>query len=183
MKKICLLLCLIIVGMIAPINTKAATAKCYYCPNDAVYKWTSNANDIKGCSAVNSIKTEDACNKENVATESDFIGNSTCGGTGFEFHQSLPKFTSTLYDLLKIATPVILIITGMLDMLKAVSAQKEDEIKKAQQKFVRRLLAGAIVFLVFVIVETVINTFVESTDAKGAMQCVNCFIHGGPCNN
>lgn len=150
MKKICLLLCLLIIGIgtltVLPLEANAAPL-------------------------------------DRPATESDFIGNETCGGTGFEFHPSLPNFTSTLYDLLKIATPVIIIITGMMDMLKAVSAQKEDEIKKAQQKFVRRLLAGVVVFLVFVIVETVINTFVESTDATGAMQCVNCFLSGGPCNN
>lgn len=112
------------------------------------------------------------------ATEEDFIGNYSCGNTCFEFHKSLPNFTSTIYDLLKVITPVIIIITGMLDMFKAVSAQKEDDIKKAQQKFVRRLIAGAVVFLVFVIVETVVNTFVEKTDAQGAMHCVNCFLGG-----
>lgn len=150
MKKICLLLCLMIVS----VGTLALSPI------------TVNAED------------------NHYATEEDFIGNATCGGTGFEFHPSLPNFTSVLYDLLKIATPVIIIITGMLDMLKAVSAQKEDDIKKAQQKFVRRLLAGAVVFLVFVIVETVINTFVEKTDAQGAMQCVNCFLQGSEkCNN
>jgi len=64
------------------------------------------------------------------ATEQDFLGELTCGETDFKFHQSLPKFTATIYDVLKIATPIIVIVTGMIDLLKAVTSQKEDEIKK-----------------------------------------------------
>ena len=94
---------------------------------------------------------------------------------GIRFHQNLPKFTNALYDILKIATPVIIIITGMLDILKAVSAQKEDEMKKAQKKFLNRLLAGAVVFLVFVIVETVVFLVIPN-DSDNAMNCVKCFL-------
>jgi len=118
------------------------------------------------------------------ATEDDFIGNLTCGNTSFKFHKSLPNFTNVIFDLLKIATPVIVIITGMLDMFKAVAAQKEDEIKKGQQKLLRRLLAGAIVFLVFVIVETAIHAFAEANDAQNAMDCVDCFlVDSNSCTN
>lgn len=124
--------------------------------------------------------------------ESDFVGNLTCGSgaveedgivRGIRFHENLPKFTNALYDILKIATPVIIIITGMLDVLKAVSAQKEDEMKKAQKKFLNRLLAGAVVFLVFVIVETIVafvlpsNGSSEETNFHNAMNCVKCFLN------
>ena len=114
--------------------------------------------------------------------QSDFVGNLTCGNSAnntevIKFHENLPIFTSRMYDFLKILTPVIIIITGMLDIVKAVTAQKEDEMKKAQKKFVNRLIAGAVVFLVFVIVETVIN-FVAERDTADAMNCVNCFLNG-----
>lgn len=118
-------------------------------------------------------------------TKEDFVGNLTCGGgavaengniRGIRFHENLPKFTNRLYDILKIATPVIIIITGMLDVLKAVSAQKEDEMKKAQKKFLNRLLAGVVVFLVFMIVETVVAIVVPD-DTSNAMNCVKCFLN------
>ena len=118
-------------------------------------------------------------------TESDFVGNLTCGDSavvdgqvvrGIRFHENLPKFTNSLYDILKIATPVIIIITGMLDVLKSVTAQKEEEIKKAQKKFLNRLLAGAIVFLVFMIVETIIAMVIPD-DSDSAMNCVKCFLN------
>ena len=115
-----------------------------------------------------------------AAEKKDFIGNLTCGGVaadgkGLIFHESLPKFTNAVYDLLKIATPVVVIITGMLDILKATTAQKEDDLKKAQKKFLNRLLVGVVVFLVFVIIEFAINLIVPN-DATNAMNCVECFL-------
>ena len=118
-------------------------------------------------------------------TQNDFVGNLTCGNSavsengtvrGIRFHENLPKFTNRLYDILKVATPVIIIITGMLDVLKAVSAQKEDDMKKAQKKFLNRLLAGVVVFLVFMIVETVIAIVIPD-DETNAMNCVKCFLN------
>ena len=177
MKKLYLFLCLLIVGigtlMITPMNINAA--QCYYCSKNATYNWTDNGD---GCVLKSNITTKEACDKKNIATGSDFIGNLSCGGTDFKFHKSLPIFTSTMFNLLKVATPVIIIITGMLDLLKAVSAQKEDEIKKSQQKLIRRIGAGAVAFLIFVIVETVINIAAEQDDAANAMDCVNCFLNG-----
>lgn len=119
------------------------------------------------------------------AEEKDYVGNMTCGGTadegrGITFHKSLPEFTSRLYDFLKIATPVVIIITGMLDILKAVTAQKEDDIKKSQKKLINRLMMGTVVFLVFVIVEVVVG-FVAEGDAKNAMDCVDCFLNNKNC--
>lgn len=94
----------------------------------------------------------------------------------------IPELTSTIVDLLKIGVPVLLIIFGMLDLGKAVIAQKEDEIKKSQGLFVKRLISAAIVFLVFIIVEVVFNLIAGSTEgkteSKNIWDCVDCFING-----
>ena len=94
----------------------------------------------------------------------------------------IPELTSTIVDLLKIGVPVLLIIFGMLDLGKAVIAQKEDEIKKSQGLFVKRLISAAIVFLVFVVVELVFNLIAKNTEgeteAKNIWDCVDCFING-----
>lgn len=129
-----------------------------------------------------SVKTTDNYVYTGSPLQQEFVGNLTCGNSAgdkevIRFHKNLPTFTSRMYDLLKILTPVIIIITGMLDIIKAVTAQKEDEMKKAQKKFVNRLIAGSVVFLVFVIVEFVI-TFVAESETTDAMNCVNCFING-----
>ena len=142
----------------------------------------STGDKIENSDNNNSNNSNNENNGEDLSKH--FLGNLTCGGTEFQFHKSLPNFTSIVYDLLKIATPIIVIITGMLDLLKAVSAQKEDEIKKAQQKLLRRLLAGAVVFLIFVILEIVINIIAEKNEAINALDCVNCFLNGAEhCGN
>lgn len=89
----------------------------------------------------------------------------------------IPKLTSTIVDLIKIGVPVLLIIFGMLDFGKAVMAQKEDEIKKAQTLFIKRLLSAALVFFVFIIVELVFN-LVASGESDTIWKCVDCFING-----
>lgn len=129
-----------------------------------------------------SVKVTDNYTSQGDPLKNKFVGNLTCGNSANDtevvrFHESLPTFTSRMYDFLKILTPVIIIITGMLDIVKAVTAQKEDDMKKAQKKLINRLVAGAVVFLVFVIVETVIN-FVATDDVDNAIDCVNCFLNG-----
>ena len=89
-----------------------------------------------------------------------------------------PKIVSTIVTIIQIAVPVVLIIFGSLDLMKAVTAGKEDEIKKSQQLFLKRLMTGAIVFLLFAIVKFIVGIVVPIS-ANGSMwNCVNCFISG-----
>lgn len=78
--------------------------------------------------------------------------------------------------VIQIVVPVVLVVLGMIDLIKAVIAGKEDEIKKNQMTFVKRLIAAAIVFFVFVIVKLLISFVAD--DSKNMMNCVNCFING-----
>ena len=100
----------------------------------------------------------------------------TCGSTNLIFSGTFPYMVSTIILLIKIAVPILLIIFGMLDLGKAVTAQKEDEIKKGQQTFIKRAIAAVIVFFVIQIVQIVVR-FVSGNDNSVA-QCFNCFIHG-----
>lgn len=103
-------------------------------------------------------------------------GYVSCGGIITRMNSTIPHLTSLIVDLLKIGVPVLLIILGMLDFGKAVMSQKEDEIKKNQTLFVKRLISAALVFFVFVIVELLFN-IVASTEDEGIWNCVNCFIN------
>ena len=70
----------------------------------------------------------------------------------------------------------MLVILGMLDLGKAVAASKEDEIKKGQQMFIKRIIAAILVFFVTLIVQIVIK-FAASSDAN-VVNCMNCFVNG-----
>jgi len=103
----------------------------------------------------------------------------TCGNLSFNFSGMIPYVISMVVTIIKIAVPVVLIIFGMIDFLKAVTASKEDEIKKGQQTFIKRLIAAVIVFFVVQIVQLVAS-FASNNDAN-VTGCFNCFINGDNC--
>ena len=100
----------------------------------------------------------------------------TCGNATLTMDIMIPKIISLVVTLIKIGVPILLIIFGMLDLGKAVMAQKEDEIKKSQQMFLRRLLSAALVFFVVVIVQVLFNLVAKKE--TGVWNCISCFING-----
>ena len=102
--------------------------------------------------------------------------NYTCGSASLNMPGMLPYIISTIVLIIEIVVPVLLIVFGMIDLGKAVIAQKEDEIKKGQSTFFKRLIAAILVFFVIFIVKLVIG-FV-SNDNTTLSNCINCFING-----
>lgn len=93
------------------------------------------------------------------------------------------KIANTVHSvivIIKIAVPIVLVILGMLDLFKGMTAGKEDEMKKGQGIFIKRLISAAIIFFVVSIVQLII-TFVSDVD--GIMSCANCFINGADSSN
>ena len=104
------------------------------------------------------------------------LGMVKCG-PGIEINWMIPNMIGLLVTLVKIGIPILLIFFGMLDLGKAVMAQKEDEIKKSQQLFVKRIISAALVFFVVMIVQTVFN-LIGGADKKDIWECVDCFVNG-----
>ena len=98
----------------------------------------------------------------------------TCGDIGLKFSGMLPYVVSMAITIIKIVVPILLIIFGMMDLGKAVMAQKEDEIKKGQQTFIKRLIAAAIVFFVIAIVKFLVS-ILAGAGANTYADCIECF--------
>lgn len=89
----------------------------------------------------------------------------------------IPRIVSIVYTIIQIVVPIILVIFGSLDLVKAVMGGKDDEIKKGQQTLIKRLVAAAIVFFVFVTVKLVISLVADDKEqTNGLMDCAECFI-------
>lgn len=99
---------------------------------------------------------------------------------GIILDTKIPNTVHTIIVVIKIVVPVLLVIFGMIDLFKGIIAQKEDEIKKAQHIFIKRLITGAIVFFVVSIVQLLVS-FV-SDDSGGMMNCASCFLNGTDVN-
>ena len=79
-------------------------------------------------------------------------------------------------------------VTGVVTALYTVPVGEvwpEDEIKKSQMTFVKRLIAGALVFFVFVIVKFAIDVFSDEPDNDEIKpdfgNCLNCLINNEGC--
>ena len=78
--------------------------------------------------------------------------------------------TRTIILLLQIVLPMGLIILGSLDFVKSTTAN-EDKIKKHQQRFVKRLISAAVVFMVISIAKIVTNMV---SDGGNIATCLDC---------
>lgn len=104
---------------------------------------------------------------------------SGCPGVA-EIPDKLIDIVSTIVTIMKFGIPVLLIIFGMLDLGKAVMASKEDEIKKGQQLFIKRVIAAVIAFFVVFVVQLVVNVAASGNEVDDIWGCVNVFVNGRP---
>ena len=84
----------------------------------------------------------------------------------------------TLYNLIKIAVPLILIVYGMLDFGRAVMAGEEKEIKEKQKLFIKRLIAAIMVFFIFAIVQLVVGLITNDADNESIRACLEKLLNG-----
>lgn len=80
--------------------------------------------------------------------------NRKCG-----FSSRLIAWIMNILKWIKYLIPVAVIILGSLDFIKATSSDKDDEVKKAQGNFVKRLIAAALIFLIPLLIEFILPKF------------------------
>lgn len=105
------------------------------------------------------------------------LDNVTCGN--LEIDQVIPDTIHLVISIIKIIVPIIIIIFGMIDMMKAVTANEEKEMKEAQKKLIKRIIYGVLVFFVISIVQFIFRNIDKSEDGKtSAASCISCFVNG-----
>ena len=90
--------------------------------------------------------------KKQAGINDDFLSDGHCGFSG-----KLISWIANIIKWGKYLVPVIVIVLGILDFIKAIAADKEDEMKKAQGRFVKRLIAAALIFIVPFIIEFILD--------------------------
>ena len=87
--------------------------------------------------------------------KSEYGVQNVSGSCGFSGR--LIIWVANIVRWIKYIIPVAVIVLGILDFIKAVGADKDDEMKKAQGRFVKRLIAAALIFIVPFIIEFVLD--------------------------
>ena len=90
-------------------------------------------------------------------------GNLICGD--IVIPGIIPQMITTIIFIMKVVIPILLIIFGMLDMGKAVVAKKEEDMKKYQSSFIKRLISAVIVFLIVAVVQFILGLIGAGTDS------------------
>ena len=126
---------------------------------------------------------QESLDKAVMNVSNNFFGNLDvvrCGNA--EIPAPLAKITRIIFMLIKIATPLALIIMGMIDMVRAVTAGDEKKIKENQGKFVKRLISAALVYFVVSIVQFLIS--IVADNGASVVECINCLVNdSSKCTN
>lgn len=112
------------------------------------------------------------CTKEGASACAGIIGKTGIPG-------NIVNIIHYIYMGIQIIVPLLLIIFGMIELAKAITAQKEDEIKKAQSGLLKKAVVAILVFLVFSLVKFVVG-FAGAGD--GVWDCASNIINGD-CKN
>ena len=155
-----------------------------------------SAPDVDSCAGFNS---KELCTSGKTANAGNFgcawndkydfcsptgLAYLSCGSDDSDAHDIpviIPRLTSYGVTILKTATPIILIIMSMFQMIKAITSQNEDEMKKARSALVKKLLAAAMIFFIVSIVQFIIKQVADDAEVESASQCLSCFVNND-CN-
>lgn len=162
-------------------NTKTAKNVCI----ENKYVTSSNSNVVAFDKIVSSNTTiQSDYKKIKVIDSTDYkdyyIWATSCGSIE-DIPRSLPRIIRNLYDAIKILVPIVIIFMGILDFAKAVLASDESKMSKSISKFIRRIIAGLIVFFVLAITEAIFGLVADSgkngeISKSDLTQCIACFI-------
>lgn len=73
------------------------------------------------------------------------------------FGPGLVEEINKVMNIIRIAVPMLLIVFGIVDFFKATFDNNEDEMKKDRERFIKRIIAAIIVFLVPFFVNLVLD--------------------------
>ena len=104
------------------------------------------------------------------SSSKDNNGYTNCGGI---IDTTTKEIINKYLGYVHIIVPIMILALGVYDFLRAMIASKEDEMKKAQKRFIIRLVAGVLVFLAPTIVNLIIDILNSSVTNREACKLLS----------
>lgn len=101
--------------------------------------------------------------KKVMADVSDCSGSSGVLGDVND-EESTAWLVQKLLNYLKILGPTIAIVLGSLDMGKAIVTSDDESMKKAQNRFIKRIIAAALLFFIPLFTQLLLGLFGITSD-------------------
>ena len=156
-------------------------------PTDTTIGGCSDITDMNQCKTdsqyscvwVDKTTSKVSDKQENGYCNVDTLQYVQCGKNSklFDIPIYVPRIVSFVINFLKIVTPIILVFTSAFSLLKAITANKEDEMEKAKKVLVRRIAIAALIFFTITITQFVIDRVAEKEESEDLGACFNCFIN------
>lgn len=100
-----------------------------------------------------------------------------CGADIIPIPVATAKIIHNAYILLKIGAPLILVIMGIADFGRAVFGSSDDDIKKKEKRFIKRVISAVLVFLALSIVQLVFNLLTKA-GFSDVTACIDTILNG-----
>jgi len=84
-------------------------------------------------------------------------------------------------NFIRIIVPILLILFGSIDLMKAVMASKDDEIKKAQGTLIKRAIYAVVIFFIPAIANLLIGLVNPAYRNGEQDNCVKCVLDPTNC--
>lgn len=103
----------------------------------------------------------------------------TCGGID-KIPRKIPELSTLIVRIVQVLVPIILVVSGSIDLAKSVASGKEDDMKKYRGIFIKKLILSVIVFFVIAIAKLLVSLVADATsgennELQGAIDCIDCF--------
>lgn len=112
----------------------------------------------------------------------NFLAGDVSCGNGIVIPEAIVGLIRAGVFVIQVIVPLLLIIWGMLDFAKGIIGSDEDKIKAGQKKFIQRLIAAIIVFLIISLVGFIIQLVRglggDGNNAGSAWKCAADIIKG-----
>ena len=112
-----------------------------------------NSSCLRRCSNLSEDIYKLTCTKDDKGNCTDENTNNC------NMSESIIAIIYNVLKWMKYIAPVLVIILSMIDFIKALASQDNDAMKKAQQKFVKRLISAVVLFLLPLIIDYVLRLF------------------------
>lgn len=102
-----------------------------------------------------------------------------CGSSSIAIPIAFPKFVSGVIKVVQLLVPLIIIFVGMFEFFKAVINGDDKVYKETTSAFIKRIIAGVVIFLIIALVKLAFN--IIGDEGKNSLSCVSCFLDLDSC--
>ncbi len=95
----------------------------------------------------------------NIPTDKEVTCKNIFKKNGSDEFNDFGQFLQDLFLGIKLLAPAMVIVLSTIDYIKAIAAENQDDVKKANQRTVKRVTAGLIIFFIPFLLDILFNLF------------------------